>query len=55
MKNPFTWMSYRARERFLNETRFYDDDGEICTPACRRESLLRKAERSVDRVGRIRY
>lgn len=55
MKNPFSAMRNRARERFLNETRFSEDDGEVCTPACRRETLLRNAERSVDRVGRMRY
>jgi hypothetical protein len=55
MKNPFSTMRNRSRDRFLNETSFSDEDGEVCTPSCRREALLRRAEQSVNRVGRGRY
>jgi hypothetical protein len=55
MKNPFSAMRNRARERILNGTNFSDDGGEVCTPACRRETLLRNAERSVYRIGGGRY
>jgi hypothetical protein len=55
MKNPFSQMRNRGRERFLNATSFSDEDGEVCTPSCRRETLLRNAEQTVYRVGRGRY
>lgn len=55
MKISFSQMRNRARERFLNATSFSDDDGEVCTPGCRREVLLRNAERSVYRAGALRH
>lgn len=55
MKNPFSTMRNRSRDRLLNETRFSDEDGEVCTPSGRREMLLRRAEQSVYRIGRGRY
>lgn len=55
MKNPFSKMRNRAWERFVTTTSFSDEEGEVCTPSCRRETLLRNAERSVQRVGRGRY
>ncbi len=54
MKNFVREMNDRALRRFLDGTSFSDEDAEVCTPACRRDSLRRKAELSVYRAGTIR-
>lgn len=55
MKNVFREMNNRARRRFLDGTSFCDEGAEVCTPACRADSLRRKAQQSVYRSGLGRY
>jgi hypothetical protein len=55
MRHRFSEMKQRARQRFLEGTSFSDDEGDVCTPACRRDALRRRAERSVFRAGATRY
>lgn len=55
MKNIAREMNNRSLRRFLDATSFSDQDAEVCTPACRAESLRRKAQQSVYRAGSMRY
>jgi hypothetical protein len=55
MKNIVREMNNRALRRFLDGTSFCDEGGEVCTPACRRDSLRRRAEQSVYRSGFPRF
>lgn len=55
MKNFVREMNNRSLLKFLGATSFSDEDAEVCTPACRAESLRRKAQQSVYRAGTMRY
>jgi len=55
MKNIFSEMQERARKRILDGTQFSDETSEVCTPSCRADAILRRAERSVYRSGLRRY